>query len=287
MSILNEEKKVTVAAIQMTSDSGNREKVFKKTMNLIDRAGEQGARIVVLPEHWQGGMGQNADYPYHQFADTIPGEITDKLCEKAKKYNFYITGSMFEKDNSGTYYNTCPFVNPKGEIIGKYRKTHLADFPTRDDVKAGINESDKVSPGIAFPLFDTEFGKIGIFVCSDLRFPEVARIYAISGAKILLFPSAFLSPRIDHWEFFLRARACENQVFIIAAGQYGTEPIASYTFVGRSMIIDPWGVILATAPDSECALIHDINLNQINQVRHKYDLLSQRKAKLYKPITCL
>jgi predicted amidohydrolase len=88
-------------------------------------------------------MGQNPAYPYRQFADTIPGRITDVLGEKAKKYGFYITGSMFEKDPSGAYYNTCPFINPKGEIIGKYRKTHLADFPKRDDVKSGI-KIDKV-----------------------------------------------------------------------------------------------------------------------------------------------
>jgi predicted amidohydrolase len=114
-----------------------------------------------------------------------------------------------------------------------------------------------------------------------LRFPEVARVYAVNGAKILLCPTAFLSPRIDHWEFFLRARACENQIFIIAAGQYGKDPVSGYTFVGRSMIVDPWGVILATAPDMECALIHSIGLNQINLVKSKYDLLSQRRPELY------
>lgn len=275
-------KTIKVAAIQNTSDSKNRGKTFAKMMDFIDRAGEEGARIVVLPEHWQGGMGQNPAYPYQKFADTIPGRITDILCEKAKKYNFYITGSMFEKDPSGTYYNTAPFINPKGEIMGKYRKTHLADFPRRDDVKSGINESDKVAPGKEFPVFDTEFGKIGIFICADLRFPEVTRLYAVQGAKILLCPTAFLSPRMDHWEFFLRARACENQVFIIAAGQYGLEPTAGYTFVGRSMVVDPWGVVLATAPDQECVLTHAIDLNLVDSIRAKCDLLGQRQPNLYK-----
>jgi len=278
-------KTIKVAAIQNTSDSKNREETFSKMMNFIDIAGEEGARIVVLPEHWQGGMGQNPAYPYQKFADTIPGRITDTLCEKAKKFNFYITGSMFEKDASGTYYNTSPFINPKGEIMGKYRKTHLADFPRRDDVKSGINESDKVAPGREFPVFDTEFGKIGIFICSDLRFPEIPRIYAVQGAKILLCPTAFLSPRMDHWEFFLRARACENQVFIIAAGQYGLEATAGYTFVGRSMVVDPWGVVLATAPDGEGVLVHAIDLNLIDAVRSKYDLLGQRKPHLYTLLT--
>ncbi len=277
-------KTVKVAAIQNTSDTANREKTFAKVMDFIDRAGEEKARIVVLPEHWQGGMGQDPSFPFQKFADTIPGRITDLLCEKAKKYGFYITGTMFEKDPSGTYYNTAPFINPRGEIMGKYRKSHLADFPRRDDVKSGINESDKVAPGKEFPVFDTEFGRIGIFVCSDLRFPEVPRLYAVQGARILLCPTAFLSPRMDHWEFFLRARACENQVFIIGAGQYGMDRTAGYSFVGRSMIVDPWGVILATAPDEECILTHEIDLDLVDSIRAKIDLLGQRKPGLYKTL---
>ena len=281
--MLAKEKRTVVAAIQLTSDSGNRTKVFAKAMELIDDAGERGASIVVLPEHWQGGVGHSKEYPYQDFADTIPGKTTDALAEKARKYHFYITGSMYEKDIDGTYYNTCPVIDPQGRIICKYRKTHLADFPNRDDVKS-TKESDKVSPGSDFPIFDTEFGKMGVFVCSDLRFPEVARTYALKGATILLCPSAFYSPRIDHWEFFLRARACENQVFIIAVGQYGQDPATGCTFVGRSLVVDPWGVILATAPDAECTLIHAIDLNQIDNVRSRYNLLGQRRPKLYETL---
>ena len=131
------------------------------------------------------------------------------------------------------------------------------------------------------PVFDTSIGKIGVSVCSDLRFPEVYRVLGLKGAQIIVCASAFLSPRFDHWEFFLRARATENQAFVIASGQYGTEPKSGISFVGRSMMVDPWGVVIATAPDTECCISATIDLDFIDEIRGRYPLMEQRRPSLY------
>jgi deaminated glutathione amidase len=109
-------------------------------------------------------------------------------------------------------------------------------------------------------------------------------VEALKGAQILVCCSAFLSPRFDHWEFFLRARACENQVFVVASGQFGQEPASGIGFVGRSCVVDPWGVIVAMAPDRECVTVTTIDLALIEEVRYKYPLMLQRRPELYAPI---
>jgi predicted amidohydrolase len=145
-------------------------------------------------------------------------------------------------------------------------------------------ESKKVAPGGNLDVYGTNFARIGLSVCSDLRFPEVYREMALKGAEILVCASAFLSPRIDHWEFFLRARAAENQTFVVASGQYGVEPKSGLAFVGRSMIVDPWGVIVATASDTEDCVTAFIDLDFVQEVRQRYPLLSQRRPELYRTL---
>jgi predicted amidohydrolase len=138
-----------------------------------------------------------------------------------------------------TYHNALPLISPDGEILGVYRKTHLFDAPNRVDIPPGIMESKKVTAGGNLDVYGTNCARIGLSVCSDLRFPEVYREMTLNGAEVLICASAFLSPRFDHWEFFLRARAAENQTYVIASGQYGVEPKSGVAFVGRSMIVDP------------------------------------------------
>ena len=202
------------------------------------------------------------------------------LAGKAKEYGMYVVGSIYERANEA-HYNSSPLIDPDGAIVGKYLKTHLFDAPDRVDIKSGIRESDKVRAGDELPVFDTGIGKIGISVCSDLRFPEVYRVLSLKGAQIIVCPSAFLSPRFDHWEFFLRARAAENQTFLVASGQYGTEPKSGIGFVGRSMVVDPWGVVVATAPDTECCITATIDLDFIDEIRGRYPLMDQRRPSMY------
>jgi predicted amidohydrolase len=270
---------ITVSAIQMTAVDGEKEAAVEKMMRFLDVAGRRGSKLVVLPEVWTG-LGYSTKTFHRTIAEEIPGPTTALLAEKAKAYGMTIAGSMYEKAGD-RYYNSCPVIAPDGRILGKYWKTHLFDAPNRVDIAPGMRESERVSAGDTLPVFETPFGRIGASVCSDLRFPEVYRELALKGAQVIVCASAFLSPRYDHWEFFLRARATENQCWIVASGQVGTEPKSGTAYVGRSMVVDPWGVIVATAPDTECCISTEIDLDYIDEVKRRYPLMDQRRPELY------
>jgi len=274
----------TVACAQFTAVDGEKEETVRKALALVRQAGERGARLVVLPEVWTG-LGYSTKSAYREIAEAIPGPTTERLAELARRYRMYIAGSTYEDAGRGVYHNTCTLLGPDGRITGAYRKTHLFDAPDRDDIKGGIRESDKVKAGDALPVFETELGPIGLSVCSDLRFPEIYRELALNGARLIVCASAFLSPRYDHWEFFLRARAAENQVWVAASGQYGTEPKSGIAFVGRSMVVDPWGTITATASDAEGCLCTAIDPGFVDEIRRRYPLLTQRRPELYGSLT--
>ena len=270
---------MTVSAIQITAEDGEKDATVEKMLGFLDVAGRRGSELVVLPEVWTG-LGFSTDEAYLEIAEPIPGPTTDLLAEKARQYGMYIVGSMYER-NGNQHYNSSPLISPEGEILGKYWKTHLFDAPDRPDIKSGIRESDHVLAGTELPVFQTDPAKIGVSVCSDLRFPEVYRELALKGAEVIVCASAFLSPRFDHWEFFLRARATENQCWVVASGQYGVEPKSGIAFVGRSMIIDPWGTIVATASDEEGVITTEIDLNFADEVKRRYPLMDQRRPDLY------
>ena len=266
---------VVVSAIQITAVDGEIEATREKVSRLLDVAGARGSDLVVLPEVWTGLAYSQSDL-YRKTAETIPGPSTDLLAAKAKEHGMHIVGSIYERGNEA-YFNTSPMVDPSGAIVGKYVKTHLFDAPGRVDIAPGIRESDKVKAGNELPVFDTAIGKIGVSVCSDLRFPEVYRVLALKGARIIVCASAFLSPRFDHWEFFMRARAAENQVFVVASGQYGVEPKSGIGFVGRSMIVDPWGIVIAQAGDRPCTLVADLDFEQLADTRRRVPALGHRR----------
>jgi predicted amidohydrolase len=273
----------TVSCVQFTAVDGAKQATVEKALRLVRQAGERGSQLVVLPEVWTG-LGYSDKAIYREIAEPIPGPTTDLLSGEARRYGMHIAGSIYEDAGHGVYHNTCPLIGPDGAIIGLYRKTHLFDAPNRHDIQGGIRESDKVRAGDALPVFQTSLGPIGLSVCSDLRFPEVYREMTLRGARLLVCASAFLSPRFDHWEFFLRARAAENQVWVVASGQYGTEPKSGIGFVGRSMVVDPWGTITATASDAETCLSAIIDPSFVDEVRQRYPLLEQRRPELYSSI---
>lgn len=280
---MERKRQMIASAIQITAVDGEKDATIEKMSRLLDLAGSRGSDLAVLPELWTG-LGFSNETIYKEIAETIPGPVTNMLAEKARRYGMYIAGSMYEHAGGDTYYNSLPLISPEGEILGTYRKTHLFDAPNRVDIPPGIMESKKVKPGGNLNVYGTNFARMGLSVCSDLRFPEVYREMTLNGAEILICASAFLSPRLDHWEFFLRARAAENQTYVIASGQYGVEPKSGLAFVGRSMIVDPWGVVVATASDDEDCVTSFIDLDFVQEVRSRYPLLDQRRPELYKTL---
>lgn len=275
---------IVASAIQITAADGEKEAAIDKVLSFLDEAGRRGTNLCVLPELWTG-LGFSDDAIYREIAEPIPGRVTALLGEKARRYGMYVAGSIYEAAPDGRYHNSLPLIDPNGAIVGIYRKTHLFDAPNRTDIPPGIIESRKVAAGATLDVYGTDLARMGLSVCSDLRFPEVYREMALKGAEILICASAFLSPRYDHWEFFLRARAAENQCYVVASGQYGREPKTGLGYVGRSMIVDPWGVIVATASDEEGVVTATIDLGFIETVRSRYPLLEQRRPELYGSIS--
>jgi predicted amidohydrolase len=273
-------RQIVVSAVQMTAVDGEKAQNIEKMMRLIDVAGQRGSDLCVLPEMWTG-IEFSSEAGYREIAEPIPGPLTAQLGAKARAWGMYISGSMYENGGGGTYHNSAPLISPDGEILGVYRKTHLFDAPDRADIPPGFIESNKVKAGSKVDVYATNLARVGLSICSDLRFPEVYRELALKGAEIMTCSSAFLSPRYDHWEFFLRARACENQSFVVAAGQYGKEPRSGLAFVGRSMVVDPWGTIVATASDEEGVVTAHIDLGFIDEVKRRYPLMKQRRPELY------
>ena len=275
---------LTVSCVQLTARDDDKAGTVKKCLELIDQAAAQGAQLVVLPEVWTG-LGYSTSDIYREIAEPVPGPTTELLADKARQHGLHIVGSLYARGPGGVHENLAPLIGPDGEIIGSYSKTHLFDAPRRTDIPGGIRESDKVTAGDELPVFDTALGSIGVTVCSDLRFPEVYRVLTLRGARIIVCASAFLSPRLDHWEFFIRARAAENQVFVVASGQVGTEPLSGISFVGRSMVADPWGTVVATASDVEGVVTAHLDLGLVDVMRDRYPLLTQRRPELYGDIT--
>ncbi len=273
---------LTVSVVQMLAVDGEKDRAVDRMMGHLDEAGRRGSELTVLPEVWTG-LGFSDPKLHREIAEEIPGPVTDRLCEKGRRYGMAICGSLYER-NGNAVHNTAPVISQEGEIVGRYRKTHLFDVPNRTDIKSGIKESEKITAGDELPVFDLTFARVGVSICSDLRFPEVYRELALKGSEVTLCVSAFLAPRVDHWEFLLRARASENQTFVVASGQIGTEPRSGIGFVGRSMVVDPWGTIVATASDTETVLTTVIDLDYIAEVRRRWPLLEQRRPRLYQTI---
>lgn len=273
------ERELTVSVIQINASDRDKEGNIQKILDFLDVAGRRGSDLVVLPETFTGtGLGDSETYK--AIAEEIPGPTTDRLAAKATEYGMTIIGSLYERGEDGAVHNTAPVIGPSGEIMTTYRKTHLFDPQSRPDIPR-VRESDKVTAGVELVMTETNQCKIGVAICSDLRFPELFLDYALKGAEIVVVPTAFLAPRADHWEFLLRARATDNQYFVIGSGMFGTLDTAPIGFVGRSMVVDPWGVPLAQAPDRECCITTTINLDNVRQVREWWPLNNQRRPALY------
>ncbi len=257
------------AAVQLWAGSDKAQNLDKAEAFVRD-AQRQGARLVVLPEVflWRGEHDQEA-----AAAESIPGPSTQRLSALARQLGIHLlAGSILEANGSPRPYNTSLLFDPRGEIIGRYRKLHLFDVDIPGHVT--IRESDMRAPGDDVVVVATELGSIGLSICYDLRFPELYRALTSRGAEIIVVPAAFtFATGAAHWEILLRARAIENQVYVIAPDQIGKSPSGVVDF-GNSMIVDPWGQTLARAADREMIIVAEIDLGYQQQVRTQLPALS-------------
>lgn len=269
---------LTVAAIQMTAGD-NKESNLAKAETLIDTAIEKGAGFIVLPEYFNFC----GDPKLHrQEAEPIPGPTVEMLTTRARANRVYILGGSIAESINGRekFFNTSVLIGPSGEIIAKYRKIHLFDVAI--DQRVIMRESDVVEPGDKIVLAETEYGIIGLSICYDLRFPELYRALAVGGARIIFVPASFmLATGKDHWAPLLQARAIENQVFVVAADQIGPLPGSGVLRYGRSMIVDPWGTVLAQAADTETVITAELDFGYLSRVRKQVPSLAHRRPEVY------
>jgi deaminated glutathione amidase len=245
----------------------------------LDQAADMGAQFAGLPEYWTY-LG-----PYSGFdeaAQTIPGPFIERLQEKARKHKMIVHGgSIVERhpEIAGKFYNTCVLINRDGEIAARYRKIHLFDVKLNNGEKH--YESERIVPGNEIVTAEIDGITFGLAICYDLRFPELARLLALRGAQILMMPAGFtMHTGRDHWEVLLRARAIENLCYVVAPAQVGMYPPNKQCF-GRSMIVDPWGLVLAQAQDMPTVIMADLDLTRIDQARGQIPCLENRRPEAY------
>ncbi len=241
---------------------------------VADAAG-RGASLVAFPENFAFLRREGDPVPCAQDLD---GEIVGTLRDLARKHGVLLLGGTFpERRDDGRIHNTSVLVAPDGAVAAVYRKIHLFDVDLSGALGGSYRESALVAPGSELVVADTPWGGLGLSVCYDLRFPELYRELARRGARILAVPSAFTRETgRDHWEVLLRARAIENQAFVLAPAQWGAHS-AERASHGRSMIVDPWGVVLAQAPDRPCVITADLDLDHQERIRRALPALQHRR----------
>ena len=198
----------------------------------------------------------------------------------ARKNNAYLVGgSIPESDEEGRVYNTCFVFDRNGNQIGKHRKVHLFDiFAHGQQV---FKESDTLTGGSSFSTFDTEFCRMAVNICFDIRFPESSRLPALAGAKVIFNPAAFnMTTGPAHWELGFRQRAVENQVYMVGTST-ARDPDAGYISYGHSIITDPWGNIIMQMDEKPGVTVTELDLNYIDVIRAKLPLLSARRTDIY------
>jgi predicted amidohydrolase len=266
------------AAIQLNS-TNDKQRNMATADRLTREAAAGGAELIVLPEKFNV-LGEHDDYVAG--AETLDGPTISWAREVARELRVdLVAGSIVEKrEGRDKLGNTSVHVGPDGEVRGVYRKIHMFDV-----MVGGIEyrESASEDPGDEIVLSEAADGiQLGLTVCYDLRFPELFRILAIRGARVVTLPAAFTKVTgRAHWEILIRARAIENQAFVVAADQIGTHPPDKESF-GGSMIVDPWGELLARAPDEECFIAANLDFARQDEVRDQLPSLANRVAGAYR-----
>lgn len=271
---MNPELKLALCQMQVVD---NKQQNIKKALEMIKVSSKEDIQLLILPEMF------NCPYEnskFEEYAEYIDESSTLKsMSSAASKFNIHlIAGSIPEKTDEGIY-NTSFMFNNQGEIIGFHRKMHLFDI----DIPGKIifKESDTLKSGNNITVVDTDLGKIGIGICYDIRFPELSRIMALKGANILVFPGAFnMTTGPAHWETLIRARAIDNQVFVV-----GTSPASNfesnYVAYGHSMVCNPWGEIISSAEFEEKIIYAHLDLKKLESIREELPLLKNLRNDIY------
>ena len=270
--------RLRVACVQLNAGAAKAENL-EKAERLVAQAASTGADVVVLPEKWNAfGSAETLR------ANAEPlegGESVEAMSEWARRHGITLVGGSIteRRDGREKLSNTSLVFDPSGEVAAAYRKIHMFDVDVGGHV---YRESEAEEPGEETLVCDAEGWRLGLSVCYDLRFPELYRILALDGAELITVPAAFtLYTGKDHWELLLRARAVENQCYVAAANMWGTHERGKASY-GRSMIVDPWGLVLAQAADEDMVVSAEIDRAHMERIRASLPSLANRQPAAYR-----
>lgn len=268
------ERRRTIAAVCQLNSGPDRARNIQRALELVSLAASRGAAFIALPENFE--LMASAAEKRAQ-ADAIDGETLRPLRELVARLGVTLVAGSFAERSTGPdkVHNTSVLFGPDGARLAVYRKIHLFDVEVGDG--AIYRESELVAAGDAAVTSPTTAGRVGLSICYDLRFPELYRQLSRVGAEILCVPSAFtLLTGKDHWEPLLRARAIENQCYVVAPAQWGSHPGGRVTY-GHSLIVDPWGTVLCCHPDGEGVALAELDLAALDRIRLSLPALRHRR----------
>lgn len=269
-------EKIKIAAIQMSTVADKMENV-RTVKAYLEKIKDENPDFVILPEMFCCPY-QTENFPI--YAEKEGGPVWQQLSGDAKQYGIYlIGGSMPEKDAEENVYNTSYIFDREGKQIGKHRKVHLFDI----DIKGGqtFKESDTLTAGDSDTVFDTEFGKMGVMLCFDIRFPELSRMMVNDGARIVFVPAAFnMTTGPAHWELSFRTRALDNQIYMVGCAP-ARDVSAGYISWGHSIVTDPWGRVTDMLDEKKGILLAELDMDYEEQVREELPLLKSRRKDIY------
>lgn len=266
-TIGNSRHELKIALGQFDVILGDSAANLETVARLAAAAAAERADILVLPELWSTGYDlERAD----RHASGVGSGIFRSTAELAAQYGIHLLGSCLSQIGESCIGNTAVLFDGKGVSLGAYSKTHLF----------GLMEEEKyLTAGNQLALLDTRWGKVGLAVCYDLRFPELFRAYTLGGAKIVFLPSEWPHPRLAHWQTLLRARAIENQIFMVACNRVGSS--RGFDFFGHSCVVDPWGETVVEGGEGEGLFMAQISLSDVDETRAKMPVLMDRRPELY------
>ncbi|MFC1975244.1 carbon-nitrogen family hydrolase [Chloroflexota bacterium] len=257
---------LTISLAQIHVALGDPEKNIKKAVEWTAEAARRGSNLIIFPEMWTTGLA----WEHLKTLSLEQDDVIHAVAGLAKKYNLWLNGSMLALNDEGRPTNTSILFDPQGRQAGVYRKIHRFGL---------MNEDHYLAAGQHLTTVETPWGHAGLAICYDLRFPEMFRTYALGGVSIVYLPSAWPHPRLAHWRTLLRARAIENQMYLVAANQVGSD--GTYDFCGHSTMIDPWGEIVLEAGEAEVLLTATIETERVAAVRQKIPVFKDRRPELY------
>ncbi|XP_058059114.1 omega-amidase NIT2-like [Anopheles bellator] len=269
-----------IALLQLKVVASKTQNIENAVSKIRTAVADTGARVVALPECFNSQYGTQH---FPEYAEEIPtGETSRSLAAVAKELGIYLIGGTIPErcPVNSKLYNTCTIWSPEGTLMATYRKIHLFDI----NIPGGIQfrESDVLTGGAKLASVNIDGAKIGIGICYDIRFDELARLYRNQGCDMLIYPGAFnMKTGPLHWELLARARANDTQSYVATISP-ARDPSAGYIAWGHSMVVDPWAKIVSEANDGEEMVVADVNLKIVDEVRSQIPIFSQRRTDLYK-----